>query len=56
MTNKNNMNYKVLSYCGLFFLAILGLAKRAAMNMTGTGLKFNGADRTVQRVKLYRFE
>ncbi len=32
------------------------LAKRAAMNTTGTGLKFTGVDRAVQRVKLYRYE
>lgn len=32
------------------------LAKMAAMDMTGTGIKFSGRDRNIQRVKLYRYE
>jgi hypothetical protein len=32
------------------------LAKKALENKTGTGLKFSGANRNIQRVKLYRYE
>jgi hypothetical protein len=32
------------------------LAKKALENKTGTGLKFSGEDRNIQRVKLYRYE
>lgn len=32
------------------------LARLAAEDRTGTGLKFSGGDRAVQRVKLYRYE
>jgi hypothetical protein len=32
------------------------LAKMAARYMTGTGIKFTGEDRAIQRLKLYRFE
>jgi hypothetical protein len=32
------------------------LAKKAAENKTGTGLKFFGNDRSIQKVKLYRYE
>ena len=32
------------------------LAKRANENKTGTGIKFMGEDRSIQRVKIYRYE
>ena len=32
------------------------LAKKALENKTGTGLKFSGENRNIQRVKLYRYE
>jgi len=32
------------------------LAKKALENKTGTGLKFSGEERNIQRVKLYRYE
>jgi Domain of unknown function (DUF5597)/Glycosyl hydrolases family 35 len=32
------------------------LARQADKNKTGTGLKFSGEDRMIQRVKLYRYE
>ena len=32
------------------------LAKMAAMDMTGTGIRLSVADRSIQRVKLYRYE
>ncbi len=32
------------------------LAKKALENKTGTGLKFSGDDRSIQRVRLYRYE
>lgn len=32
------------------------LAKMASMDMTGTGIRFSGNDRNIQRVKLYRYE
>jgi len=32
------------------------LAKQVSKNKTGTGLKFTGEDRNIQRVKIYRYE
>jgi hypothetical protein len=32
------------------------LAKKALENKTGTGLKFSGENRNIQRVKFYRYE